>query len=119
MDTTRYRDRLQALELELMSKVDDERANARETTDEKADSLDRSVVDQLRDQYFGLAQTDLEILDNVRAALGRIDAGTFGICTVGAEPIGEMRLDAVPWTPYCLQHQEELEAAAQIRTPRA
>ena len=119
MDLDKYRDRLQALELELMSKVDDERASARETSDDQADPVDQSVVNQLRDQYFGLAQTDLEILDNVRAALGRLDAGTFGICTVGGEAIAEARLDAVPWTPYCLQHQEELEAAAGLRTPKA
>jgi hypothetical protein len=23
----------------------------------------------------------------------------------------------VPWTPYCLKHQRELEERAQIRTP--
>ena len=119
MDTAAYRDQLQALELELMAKVDGQRARALETTDEQADAVDQSVVDELRDQYFGLANTDSEILDNVRAALGRIDAGTFGICTVGGESIAEARLKAVPWTPYCLQHQEELEAAANLRTPRA
>ena len=35
------------------------------------------------------------------------------------EPIDEKRLDSVPWTPYCLKHQSELEQRARIRTPSA
>jgi RNA polymerase-binding transcription factor DksA len=53
----------------------------------------------------------------VRAALRRIEDGTYGRCVVDGEPIGEKRLEAVPWTPYCLQHQAELEERARIRTP--
>jgi RNA polymerase-binding transcription factor DksA len=36
---------------------------------------------------------------------------------VDGEPIEEKRLEAVPWTPHCLQHQQELEESAGIRTP--
>jgi RNA polymerase-binding transcription factor DksA len=28
-----------------------------------------------------------------------------------------MRLDAVPWTPHCLKHQQEIEEQARLRTP--
>jgi DnaK suppressor protein len=53
----------------------------------------------------------------VRAALERIDAGTFGKCVVCGAPIEEKRLEAVPWTPSCRKHQEELESRQQLRTP--
>lgn len=119
MDIDKYRARLQQFERELAERVGRELASARDTTDEQPDSGDRSVVGELRDEYFGLAETDSEILANVRAALSRIEAGTFGVCVLGSERISEARLDAVPWTPYCLQHQEELEAAEGVRTPRA
>ncbi len=33
-----------------------------------------------------------------------------------AGPIEEKRLDAVPWTPYCLKHEQLLEASAS-KTP--
>jgi RNA polymerase-binding transcription factor DksA len=36
---------------------------------------------------------------------------------VDGGPIEEKRLEAVPWTPYCLKHQKLLEAASQTRTP--
>lgn len=29
----------------------------------------------------------------------------------------ESRLEAVPWTPYCLKHAQRREAAAPPRTP--
>ena len=50
-------------------------------------------------------------------ALKRIDDGTFGTCVVDGGPIEEARLEAVPWTPYCLKHQQMREASAPPRTP--
>ena len=119
MDLERHRQRLQTLERELEERIARDIASARDTTDDQTDPSDRSVVDELRDEYFGLAETDSEILAHVRAALGRLDDGTFGQCVVDGEPIAEPRLEAVPWTPYCIRHQEEQEAASGMRTPRA
>jgi len=46
----------------------------------------------------------------VEEALARIDAGTYGLCVVDGESIDAKRLEAMPWTPYCLKHQTSLEA---------
>jgi RNA polymerase-binding transcription factor DksA len=119
MDTARYRQRLLALERELDARIARDVAAAHDTREDQPDPGDQGVVDELREGYLGLAETDSEILANVRAALGRIDAGTFGLCAVDSEPIPEARLDAVPWTPYCVRHQEELEAVEGLRTPRS
>jgi RNA polymerase-binding transcription factor DksA len=32
---------------------------------------------------------------------------------VDGAPIEEKRLEAVPWTPYCLKHQQLLEGASR------
>ena len=45
------------------------------------------------------------------------DAGTFGTCVVDGGPIEEKRLDAVPWTRYCLKHEALLEASSGSKTP--
>ena len=37
----------------------------------------------------------------IRAALGRIRDGSYGICTVCGEPISTDRLDVLPETPMC------------------
>jgi RNA polymerase-binding transcription factor DksA len=49
----------------------------------------------------------------VRAALRRIDDGTYGKCVLDDEA---KRLESVPWTPYCLKHQSKLEERAGMQT---
>jgi RNA polymerase-binding transcription factor DksA len=43
-------------------------------------------------------------LDQVDAALARIAEGTYGTCAVCGEAIAEGRLEARPWTPFCIRH---------------
>jgi RNA polymerase-binding transcription factor DksA len=43
-------------------------------------------------------------LDQVEAALARIADGTYGTCAVCGEAIAEGRLEARPWTPFCIKH---------------
>ncbi|WP_142064502.1 TraR/DksA C4-type zinc finger protein [Pseudarthrobacter sp. B4EP4b] len=43
-------------------------------------------------------------LDEVDAALARIADGTYGTCAVCGEAIAEGRLEARPWTPFCIRH---------------
>jgi DnaK suppressor protein len=43
-------------------------------------------------------------LDQIEAALARLAAGTYGICAICGQPIAEGRLEARPWTPFCIQH---------------
>jgi DnaK suppressor protein len=117
LDIEHYRRRLLSLEQELSKKLGREVEVARETHDDQAEIGDIAVVDELKEEYFAVAETDSVKLTQVRAALKRIDDGTFGRCLVDDQPIDEKRLEAVPWAPYCLKHQQELEEAAQLRTP--
>ncbi len=43
-------------------------------------------------------------IEQVDAALARLDAGTYGTCAVGGEPIPAARLAAVPWAATCVAH---------------
>jgi DnaK suppressor protein len=112
-----YRRRLVALERELVERLAGEVETARGARDDQPDTGDLAHIDQLKEEYFALADTDSAILAQVRAALRRIDDGTFGRCVVDGEPIDAKRLESVPWTPYCLKHQLEVEERARIRTP--
>ncbi len=46
------------------------------------------------------------LLRNVRAALARVEDGSFGTCLHCEEEISPKRLNAVPWAPYCIRCQE-------------
>ncbi|MGM7774593.1 TraR/DksA family transcriptional regulator [Arthrobacter sp. KNU-44] len=43
-------------------------------------------------------------LEQIEAALLRIANGSYGLCAVCGKPIAEGRLEARPWTPYCIEH---------------
>lgn len=43
-------------------------------------------------------------LEEIDAALQRIDDGNYGFCAVCGEPIPEGRLEIRPWTRYCVRH---------------
>jgi DnaK suppressor protein len=118
MDIEWYRQRLLTIEQALVQKLERDVESARETIDDQPDPGDQGTVEELRSEYFSLAETDSEILANVRAALRRIDEGTFGRCVVDGGPIEEKRLQAVPWTPYCVKHQQQAEESAGLRMPR-
>lgn len=46
-------------------------------------------------------QAGLVEITRIRAALKRIADGSYGECARCGDPIGEARLDALPWTPLC------------------
>jgi DnaK suppressor protein len=111
MNIEHYRQRLLEMERALAHRIGRSTANARETFDgSPRDVADESVSDELKDEGFSEADLDSTTFGEVRDALRRIDEGTFGRCIVDGEPIEEKRLEAMPWTPYCLKHQQLREA---------
>jgi RNA polymerase-binding transcription factor DksA len=112
-----YRRRLLALEQELLERLARDVETARVASDDQAAAGDLAHVDELKDNYFALAETDSAILARVRAALARIDEGTFGRCVVDGGEIEPQRLQAVPWTPFCLKHQQQLDERLRMRAP--
>jgi DnaK suppressor protein len=73
------------------------------------DELDRIQNANDRDYAMGNLERTSSRLGEVRTALRRIGAGTFGICTGCEENINLKRLTAVPWASYCIACQEVLD----------
>jgi len=118
MNIQHYKQQLLDLEKTLSARIRRETANGRgEFIDSAHDVGDASVADEVASEEFTEAEHNANVLQQVRDALGRVEAGTFGTCIVDGGPIEEKRLEAVPWTPYCLKHAERLEVAASSRTP--
>src|SRR5262245_46766404 len=117
MNLDHYRRRLLEMEQELVQRLGEEVETVRTVRDDPTDVGDSANVDELNDEYLALGQTDFAVLTQVRAALDRIDEGTYGRCAVDGQPIEEKRLESIPWTPICLKHQRELEERARRPTP--
>lgn len=118
MNIQHYKQRLIDLEKTLSARIRQKTDHGREEfIDSAHDVGDASVADEVASAEFTEAERNTEVLQQVRDALGRVEDGTFGTCVVDGGPIEERRLDAVPWTPYCLKHAERREVAASSRTP--
>jgi DnaK suppressor protein len=73
------------------------------------DALDE--VQHAAERELAIRNLDREsnLLRNVRAARRRMDEGMYGICVHCEEDISPKRLNAVPWTPFCIQCQEQAD----------
>lgn len=65
---------------------------------------------------FDASTREFQTYRLVEEALQRIKAGTYGKCVEGGEQIEEQRLEAVPWTPYCLKHEKRREPKVKSQT---
>jgi DnaK suppressor protein len=70
------------------------------------DELDRIQCASDREWAMRNLERNSNWLREVRAALRRIDAGTFGICVGCDANINPKRLAAVPWASSCIVCQE-------------
>jgi len=68
--------------------------------------MDQTGQSAVRDVAILSLNRRSEQVSNIQAALRRIEDGTFGTCTNCEETIGQNRLVAVPWTPFCIRCQE-------------
>jgi RNA polymerase-binding transcription factor DksA len=65
-----------------------------------------------------LEQVEAELAD-VERALQRLDDGTYGTCEVCGKTIPDERLEALPATRLCLEHQAEAEREVRFAGERA
>lgn len=58
---------------------------------------------------LSLSQNSKDTLELIDGALQRIENGTYGICVGTGEKIAKARLDAIPYTPYCVEYAARME----------
>jgi DnaK suppressor protein len=118
MNQQQYKQRLLDLERDLAARTARETKLGREQSNQGvADVGDAGVAEEDASADFNEAERDSTILQQVRDALLRIEAGTFGLCVVDGQPIETERLEASPWVRHCLKHQTLLEAPDRHRFP--
>jgi DnaK suppressor protein len=73
------------------------------------DIADRAANSYTKEFLFSQSNTERALLNMVESALMRIREGTFGECVSCGNEINPKRLEAVPWTRYCIACQEKKE----------
>ncbi|SDL98058.1 transcriptional regulator, TraR/DksA family [Geoalkalibacter ferrihydriticus] len=87
----------------------------RREKDRSSDPIDQGV--QESEQHFDFEQRcrNLKLLEQINAALERIEEGTYGFCEESGEEIGLRRLVALPLARCSIEAQESIERAERFR----
>ena len=73
------------------------------------DIADRAANSYTKEFLFHQSNNERQLLQMVESALSRIREGVFGECINCGNDINIKRLEAVPWTRYCINCQEKME----------
>jgi DnaK suppressor protein len=112
----KYRMALEAKQAEIGASL----RNREDIAIEKAaDAIDEVQLAGERELAIRNLDRESGLLRKVKAALARMEDGSFGTCMHCEEEIGSKRLHAVPWAPFCIRCQEaadrhEFEAAETV-----
>jgi DnaK suppressor protein len=105
-----YRDRLLARRESLFSQVTEAEMSSRERDLEATqDPADMAANAYTKELLISMSANDRKLLQLIDEALERVEKGEYGDCVNCGEPVSEKRLDAVPWTRYCLKCQDMQE----------
>lgn len=77
--------------------------------DRGQDSGDLSVANLSKEFLIQQSSERKRLVRTIDAALRRISEGTFGMCAECGDEIHSMRLEAFPWSEYCIDCQEMRE----------
>jgi DnaK suppressor protein len=105
-----FRERLEEQRREILNLYQNDVRAGQESTDEGTeDIVDRANNSYNRELMFSLSDTERQLMLDIDRALERIDDGVYGRCSNCGRVVGQKRLEAVPWTRYCIDCQELAE----------
>ena len=58
---------------------------------------------------LSMLASETDVVQKIDQALGRIDDRSFGVCNGCEELIPQPRLEAIPWTVFCVECQRKAE----------
>jgi len=102
-EINKYKAMLEAKQAELSAGLRNRDDIAIEKT---PDAIDEVQLAGERELAIRNLDRESNLLRNVKGALVRIADGSYGVCMHCEEDIKIKRLDAVPWTKYCIKCQE-------------
>jgi DnaK suppressor protein len=105
-----FKKRLEERQHMLRRNVSRTEADGRQSDEDAAqDIADRAASSYNKEFLFHQSNSERQFLQMVEGALERIREGSFGQCISCGQEINPKRLEAVPWTRYCIECQEKME----------
>jgi len=105
-----YKKKLVTRREELMKTIARTEEEGRQADDDPTvDLADKAANSYTKEFLFGMTNTDRVILNQIEAALKRINSDDYGVCANCQEELQQKRLEAVPWAKHCISCQEKAE----------
>jgi DnaK suppressor protein len=102
-----YEDALRKKQHELLESYERDKAAGNAQPDDGIQDLaDKAASAYSKELNFSLSDGERNLLMQIDEAFNRIRSGNYAVCTNCGATIGEKRLQAVPWTPFCIDCQE-------------
>ena len=102
-----YEDALRAKQRELLDSYERDKAAGNALPDDGIQDLaDKAASAYSKELNFSLSDGERNLLMAIEEAFNRMRDGSYGTCTNCQNIIGEKRLQAVPWTSFCIDCQE-------------
>jgi RNA polymerase-binding protein DksA len=117
VDTDRFRSRLLEERIRVVDAIDNIHAENPGSIGEETEELtfqdnhlgDVATATFDREMASTLEENSNHVLAEIDDALARIENGTYGLCGRCAKPIGEERLEALPWATLCIEDKRREE----------
>src|ERR1700758_1036146 len=103
-DVEQFREQLESQRAEgqqLLRRTEEEQKGL--AADRPPELGDFCIESAAREYRFERVNQQRRLLNRIERSLERIHSGTFGECINCGEEIPRKRLNAMPWTEYCLQ----------------
>jgi len=105
-----FRKKLLTKKEELHRMVSKTEQYGREADEESSqDVADKAASSYTKEFLFSHSSSERSIMQLVEEALDRVGTDSFGVCIACGNTILARRLEAVPWTRYCISCQEKQE----------
>jgi DnaK suppressor protein len=105
-----FKKRLETRQQELRRLVSRNVQDGRAADEQAAqDVADKAANSYTKEFLFHQSNNDRQLLQLVEEALSRIREGSYGECVNCGNELNAKRLEAVPWTRYCINCQEKVE----------
>ena len=109
--------------LELRDKLVNRQADLTKDALEEQPSFSTHMADAATDTYdrdfaLGMLSSEQEAAYELDQAINRVLTGTYGICELTGKPIEPARLEAIPWTRFSTEAENQLEREGALKRTR-
>lgn len=108
-----FKKKLEDMSKNLLQEAEKTLSDMTDNNDNYPDPTDRASAESDRSFELRIRDRERKLLAKIKAAIDRIEGGTYGICDECGDEIGEKRLEARPVTTLCIECKTKQERQEQ------